>query len=47
MSAGVSAFTDGHRAGSEQLLREADLALYAAKASGRNRVTLASALRTE
>ncbi|MEJ1112818.1 diguanylate cyclase [Paenarthrobacter sp. CCNWLY172] len=47
ISAGVSAFTDGHRAGSEQLLREADLALYAAKASGRNRVTLASALRTE
>ncbi|MGJ3189275.1 diguanylate cyclase [Paenarthrobacter nitroguajacolicus] len=44
ISAGVSAFTDGHRAGTEQLLREADLALYAAKASGRNRVTLASAL---
>ncbi|WP_458108760.1 diguanylate cyclase [Arthrobacter sp. R3-55] len=44
ISAGVSAFTDGHRAGSEQLLREADLALYAAKASGRNRVTLADAL---
>ncbi|WP_159701105.1 diguanylate cyclase [Arthrobacter sp. 18067] len=47
ISAGVSAFTEGHRAGSEQLLREADLALYAAKASGRNRVTLASALRSE
>ncbi|MGA8791109.1 MAG: diguanylate cyclase [Paenarthrobacter sp.] len=47
ISAGVSAFTDGHRAGSEQLLREADLALYAAKASGRNRVNLASALRME
>lgn len=47
ISAGVSAFTDGHRAGTEQLLREADLALYAAKASGRNRVTLASALRSE
>lgn len=45
ISAGVSASTHGHRAGTEQLLREADLALYAAKASGRNRVTLASALR--
>ncbi|MBU8868251.1 GGDEF domain-containing protein [Paenarthrobacter aromaticivorans] len=44
ISAGVSAFADGHRAGTEQLLREADLALYAAKASGRNRVTLASTL---
>ncbi|MNI98301.1 Diguanylate cyclase DosC [compost metagenome] len=41
ISAGISAFTDGHRAGTEQLLREADLALYAAKASGRNRVSLA------
>ncbi|UKA48999.1 diguanylate cyclase [Arthrobacter sp. FW305-123] len=44
ISAGISAFTDGHRAGTEQLLREADLALYAAKASGRNRVSLAGAL---
>ncbi|KUM35498.1 diguanylate cyclase [Arthrobacter sp. EpRS71] len=47
ISAGISAFTDGHRAGTEQLLREADLALYAAKASGRNRVSLAGALRSE
>lgn len=47
ISAGVSAYAEGHRAGSEQLLREADLALYAAKASGRNRVTLANALRSE
>jgi len=47
ISAGVSAFTQGHRAGAEQLLREADRALYAAKASGRNRVTLASALITD
>ncbi|MDR6987998.1 diguanylate cyclase (GGDEF)-like protein [Paenarthrobacter nitroguajacolicus] len=47
ISAGVSAFTDGHRAGSEQLLREADLALYAAKASGRNRVSLADAFYSE
>ena len=47
ISAGISAFTDGHRAGTEQLLREADLALYAAKASGRNRVSLAGSLRSE
>ncbi len=47
ISAGISAFTDGHRAGTEQLLREADLALYASKASGRNRVSLADALRSE
>ncbi|WP_309075635.1 diguanylate cyclase [Paenarthrobacter sp.] len=47
ISAGISAFTEGHRAGTEQLLREADLALYAAKASGRNRVSLADALRSE
>ncbi|MBT2585568.1 diguanylate cyclase [Arthrobacter sp. ISL-95] len=47
ISAGISAFTDSHRAGTEQLLREADLALYAAKASGRNRVSLASAQRSE
>ncbi|WP_017199087.1 diguanylate cyclase [Arthrobacter sp. M2012083] len=47
ISAGISAFTEGRRAGTEQLLREADLALYAAKASGRNRVTLADALRSE
>ncbi|MET3369137.1 UNVERIFIED_CONTAM: diguanylate cyclase (GGDEF)-like protein [Jeotgalibacillus campisalis] len=47
ISAGISAYTEGRRAGTEQLLREADLALYAAKASGRNRVTLADALRSE
>jgi diguanylate cyclase (GGDEF)-like protein len=47
ISAGISAYTEGRRAGTEQLLREADLALYAAKASGRNRVSLADALRSE
>ncbi|MFC8038851.1 diguanylate cyclase [Paenarthrobacter sp. NPDC057355] len=47
ISAGISAFTDGHRATTEQLLHEADLALYAAKASGRNRVALADSFRAE
>ncbi|MFK0006935.1 diguanylate cyclase [Paenarthrobacter sp. NPDC090520] len=42
ISAGVAAHSHEHPAGTEQLLKEADLALYAAKASGRNRVTLAS-----
>ncbi|MEV4951904.1 GGDEF domain-containing response regulator [Paenarthrobacter nitroguajacolicus] len=47
ISAGISAYTEGRRAGTEQLLREADLALYASKASGRNRVSLADALHSE
>lgn len=42
ISAGVASYAEGHRLGTEQLLKEADLALYAAKASGRNRVTVAS-----
>ncbi|WAH98136.1 GGDEF domain-containing protein [Arthrobacter sp. MMS18-M83] len=41
LSAGISAFTDGHRADADTLLGEADKALYAAKAAGRNRVELA------
>lgn len=40
ISVGISAYRDGHRADSEQLLREADLALYTAKAAGRNRVAI-------
>ncbi|MGP0224898.1 GGDEF domain-containing response regulator [Paenarthrobacter sp. NCHU4564] len=42
ISAGVAAYTERHRAGTEQLLKEADLALYAAKASGRNRVAVST-----
>ncbi|MBT2530918.1 diguanylate cyclase [Arthrobacter sp. ISL-48] len=40
LSAGISAFTAGHAVEAEQLLGEADAALYAAKAAGRNRVEL-------
>ncbi|MEV7662992.1 diguanylate cyclase [Paenarthrobacter sp. NPDC089316] len=47
ISAGIAASTDGHRAGTGQLMREADLALYAAKAAGRNRVALASTGRAD
>ncbi|MET3922744.1 diguanylate cyclase [Arthrobacter sp. UYEF20] len=38
LSAGISAYSSGHRASTEQLLKEADVALYAAKAAGRNTV---------
>lgn len=41
LSAGISAFTVEHRVDAEQLLGEADAALYIAKAAGRNRVELA------
>ncbi|HEY8699550.1 MAG TPA: diguanylate cyclase [Arthrobacter sp.] len=41
LSAGISAFTPNHRVEADQLLGEADAALYAAKAAGRNRVELA------
>ena len=41
LSAGISAFTTQHKPDAEQLLGEADVALYAAKAAGRNRVELA------
>lgn len=45
LSAGVSAYVHGRHTGGEQLLKEADAALYAAKAAGRNRVVLAENLR--
>lgn len=41
LSAGISAFTAGNRLDAETLLGEADAALYAAKAAGRNRVEMA------
>lgn len=41
LSAGISAFTPGHHMDADTLLGEADTALYAAKAAGRNRVELA------
>jgi len=41
LSAGVAAFSADHQADAETLLGEADAALYAAKAAGRNRVELA------
>jgi diguanylate cyclase (GGDEF)-like protein len=44
LSAGISAYMEGHRPGSDQLLEEADTALYVAKAEGRNRVAIAPAI---
>ncbi len=43
VSAGVSTFVPGGGMGSEELLRNADLALYEAKSAGRNRVSVATA----
>ncbi|BAS13949.1 phytochrome-like protein cph2 [Arthrobacter sp. Hiyo8] len=45
LSAGLSAFVPGHRVSSERLLKEADMALYAAKSAGRNRVEVAPEVR--
>ena len=39
ISGGIGTFTPGFDTSSEQVLRQADLALYQAKAAGRNRVT--------
>lgn len=45
LSAGVSAYVAEHRVSSERLLKEADMALYSAKAAGRNRVEVAPEVR--
>ncbi|MEZ2389450.1 diguanylate cyclase [bacterium RCC_150] len=45
VSAGVSAFVRGHRVSSDRLLKEADMALYTAKAVGRDRVEIAPEVR--
>ncbi|GAB3561062.1 diguanylate cyclase [Arthrobacter alkaliphilus] len=45
LSAGLSAFVPDHRVSSERLLKEADLALYSAKAAGRNRLEVAPEVR--
>ncbi|WP_347108289.1 diguanylate cyclase [Paenarthrobacter sp. S56] len=42
ISAGLAAYNHAHRAGTEQLLKEADQALYMAKATGRNRVSVST-----
>ncbi len=42
ISVGISSFHPGCGRGSEELLRDADLALYEAKAHGRNRINLAA-----
>jgi diguanylate cyclase (GGDEF)-like protein len=42
VSAGISTFLPGSGISTEVLLRQADLALYGAKAAGRNRVVAAS-----
>lgn len=44
LSAGISAHIPGHRVDYEQLLKEADTALYAAKTSGRNAVAVTDVL---
>jgi diguanylate cyclase (GGDEF)-like protein len=44
LSAGISAYMPGHRPGTDQLLKEADEALYVAKAAGRNKVALTESI---
>lgn len=47
LSAGISAYSSEHRVSTEQLLKEADDALYAAKAAGRNTVAEAETANAE
>jgi diguanylate cyclase (GGDEF)-like protein len=42
ISAGLSAYSSGHRVSSDALLQEADAAMYAAKNAGKNRVRAAT-----
>ena len=44
ISVGISSFVPGCETDIEELLRQADIALYEAKAAGRNRVTVATAV---
>ncbi|HEV7565978.1 MAG TPA: diguanylate cyclase [Microbacteriaceae bacterium] len=44
ISTGISANTEGHRVGGERLIHEADDAMYAAKAMGRNAVVVSAAI---
>lgn len=44
ISCGISTSMAGHRVDSEQLIREADAALYSAKAAGRNAVVVSDAI---
>jgi len=46
ISAGISAYRPGHRISSEELLTEADTALYAAKTTGKNTVAVSDAVHT-
>ncbi|UVJ40430.1 diguanylate cyclase [Arthrobacter sp. CJ23] len=45
LSAGISSYTAEHRVSNDRILNEADVALYTAKAAGRNRVELAAEIR--
>jgi diguanylate cyclase (GGDEF)-like protein len=44
ISAGIAAYAPGDTTTAEELLRQADVALYRAKAAGRNRIAVADNL---